>query len=93
MKVALPDDLPEALSDGVILCNLVNQLRPNTISVIYNPPHRARGGTDGGKVSVCKTGSYSSLSLFSMHSFSFFALNDFEFLTAPSEVMSLFFVH
>ena len=51
MKITLPEDLVDGLSDGVILCNLVNQLRPNTIAVIYTPPHRARNsGVDSGKV-------------------------------------------
>lgn len=47
LQQELPADLLSALSNGVVLCNLVNQLRPNTISVIYTPPHRERSGGEG----------------------------------------------
>ena len=47
LQQELPPELLAALSDGVVLCNLVNHLRPNTISVIYAPPHRGRAGVEG----------------------------------------------
>eukprot|EP00117_Sycon_ciliatum_P021109 scpid68901/ scgid18609/ Leucine-rich repeat and calponin homology domain-containing protein 1; Neuronal protein len=34
----LPLDLLPALADGVVLCNLLNKLKPKTIAVIYAPP-------------------------------------------------------
>uniref|UniRef100_UPI00358F054D leucine-rich repeat and calponin homology domain-containing protein 1-like isoform X2 n=1 Tax=Myxine glutinosa TaxID=7769 RepID=UPI00358F054D len=33
----IPEDLGAALQDGVILCRLVNRLRPRTLSVIHEP--------------------------------------------------------
>ena len=33
----LADDLGESISDGVMLCQLVNKLHPNTISTIHEP--------------------------------------------------------
>ncbi|XP_026208313.1 leucine-rich repeat and calponin homology domain-containing protein 4 isoform X2 [Anabas testudineus] len=37
LKVTLPDDLGEGLSDGTVLCQLVNQLRPRSVSIIHIP--------------------------------------------------------
>ncbi|XP_041034854.1 leucine-rich repeat and calponin homology domain-containing protein 4-like isoform X3 [Carcharodon carcharias] len=34
---ALPEDLSEALNNGVTLCQLVNQIRPRSISIIHIP--------------------------------------------------------
>ena len=38
LGVELADDLGEWVSDGVILCELVNKLHPGTISTINTPP-------------------------------------------------------
>ncbi|XP_028284835.1 leucine-rich repeat and calponin homology domain-containing protein 4 isoform X2 [Parambassis ranga] len=37
LKVTLPDDLGEALSNGTTLCQLVNHIRPRTVSIIHIP--------------------------------------------------------
>ncbi|XP_036358270.1 DISP complex protein LRCH3-like isoform X7 [Octopus sinensis] len=37
LKVTLPDNLPEALRDGVVLCHLVNQIRPRAVATIHVP--------------------------------------------------------
>ncbi|XP_077987857.1 DISP complex protein LRCH3-like [Glandiceps talaboti] len=37
LKVTLPDDLPAALMDGVVLCHLANNIRPHAISSIHVP--------------------------------------------------------
>uniref|UniRef100_V9KUX8 Leucine-rich repeat neuronal protein 4 n=1 Tax=Callorhinchus milii TaxID=7868 RepID=V9KUX8_CALMI len=37
LRRRFPDDLGEALTDGVALCQLLNLLRPRSISVIYVP--------------------------------------------------------
>ncbi|XP_077862071.1 leucine-rich repeat and calponin homology domain-containing protein 1-like [Saccoglossus kowalevskii] len=37
LKVTLPDDLPAALMDGVVLCHLANHVRPHAISSIHVP--------------------------------------------------------
>jgi len=37
LKTTLPDDLPAALADGVVLCHLVNHVRKSTIQVIHVP--------------------------------------------------------
>ncbi|KAK2852050.1 hypothetical protein Q5P01_008326 [Channa striata] len=37
LKVTLPEDLGEALSNGTILCQLVNQIRPRSVSIIHVP--------------------------------------------------------
>jgi len=37
LRIKLPDDLPAALSDGIVLCHLVNNLRKGTIQVIHVP--------------------------------------------------------
>ncbi|KAK2900266.1 leucine-rich repeat and calponin homology domain-containing protein 4 isoform X1 [Channa argus] len=37
LKVTLPEDLGEALSNGTILCQLVNQIRPRSVSIIHIP--------------------------------------------------------
>ncbi|XP_065644574.1 DISP complex protein LRCH3 isoform X3 [Hydra vulgaris] len=37
LRIKLPDDLPASLSDGIVLCHLVNHLRKGTISVIHVP--------------------------------------------------------
>lgn len=37
LSITLPDDLPAALSDGVVLCHLVNHVTKSTIPVIHVP--------------------------------------------------------
>ncbi|KAJ7390329.1 LIM and calponin y homology domain protein [Desmophyllum pertusum] len=37
LKVALPDDLPASLSDGVVLCHLINHMRKGMIPSIHIP--------------------------------------------------------
>ncbi|KAJ8337723.1 hypothetical protein SKAU_G00366890 [Synaphobranchus kaupii] len=37
LKLSLPDDLGEALSNGTILCQLANQVRPRSVSIIHIP--------------------------------------------------------
>ncbi|XP_076453861.1 uncharacterized protein LOC143289000 [Babylonia areolata] len=37
LKVTLPDNLPEALRDGVVLCHLANQIRPRSVASIHVP--------------------------------------------------------
>ena len=37
LKVTLPEDLPSALMDGVVLCHLVNNVRPHAVSSIHVP--------------------------------------------------------
>ncbi|KAK7910254.1 hypothetical protein WMY93_014938 [Mugilogobius chulae] len=37
LKVSLPEDLGEALSNGTVLCQLVNQVRPRSVSIIHIP--------------------------------------------------------
>ncbi|CAE1168392.1 Leucine-rich repeat and calponin homology domain-containing protein 3,Leucine-rich repeat and calponin homology domain-containing protein 2,Leucine-rich repeat and calponin homology domain-containing protein 1,Leucine-rich repeat and calponin homology domain-containing protein 4 [Acanthosepion pharaonis] len=37
LKVTLPANLPEALRDGVVLCHLVNQIRPRAVATIHVP--------------------------------------------------------
>ncbi|KAK5848738.1 hypothetical protein PBY51_006330 [Eleginops maclovinus] len=37
LKVSLPDDLGEALSNGTVLCQLVNQIRARSVSIIHIP--------------------------------------------------------
>ncbi|MED6287588.1 hypothetical protein CHARACLAT_017930 [Characodon lateralis] len=37
LKITLPEDLTEALSNGTILCQLVNQIRPRSVSIIHIP--------------------------------------------------------
>jgi len=37
LRIKLPDDLPASLSDGIVLCHLVNHLRKGTIPVIHVP--------------------------------------------------------
>ncbi|KAM8748216.1 leucine-rich repeat and calponin homology domain-containing protein 4 isoform 2-T2 [Acanthopagrus schlegelii] len=37
LKITLPDDLGEALSNGTILCQLVNQIRARSVSIIHIP--------------------------------------------------------
>ncbi|XP_039996210.1 leucine-rich repeat and calponin homology domain-containing protein 4 isoform X2 [Xiphias gladius] len=37
LKINLPEDLGEALSNGTILCQLVNQIRPRSVSIIHIP--------------------------------------------------------
>ncbi|XP_066932789.1 leucine-rich repeat and calponin homology domain-containing protein 2-like isoform X6 [Clytia hemisphaerica] len=37
LRIKLPDDLPASLSDGIVLCHLINHLRKGTIQVIHVP--------------------------------------------------------
>ncbi|XP_025079900.1 mediator of RNA polymerase II transcription subunit 12-like isoform X4 [Pomacea canaliculata] len=37
LKVTLPDNLPEALRDGVVLCHLANLIRPRSVASIHVP--------------------------------------------------------
>ncbi|XP_068569798.1 leucine-rich repeat and calponin homology domain-containing protein 4 isoform X2 [Cebidichthys violaceus] len=37
LKITLPEDLGEALSNGTVLCQLVNQIRPRSVSIIHIP--------------------------------------------------------
>ncbi|CAF1231648.1 unnamed protein product [Rotaria sordida] len=37
VKVALPDDITYALSDGVVLCHFINQIRPRAVQSIHVP--------------------------------------------------------
>jgi len=37
LRIKLPDDLPASLSDGIVLCHLINNLRKGTIQVIHVP--------------------------------------------------------
>ncbi|CAG0891001.1 unnamed protein product, partial [Darwinula stevensoni] len=37
LKVSLPEDLPSALTDGVVLCHLVNNVRPRSVASIHVP--------------------------------------------------------
>ncbi|KAG8006330.1 Leucine-rich repeat and calponin-like proteiny domain-containing protein 1 [Nibea albiflora] len=37
LKITLPEDLGEALSNGTILCQLVNHIRPRSVSIIHIP--------------------------------------------------------
>ncbi|KAK2183860.1 hypothetical protein NP493_294g03031 [Ridgeia piscesae] len=41
LKVVLPEDLPSALRDGVVLCHLANHLRPRSVASIHVPSHAA----------------------------------------------------
>lgn len=37
LKVTLPDNLPETLKDGVLLCQLANNIRPRSVTSIHVP--------------------------------------------------------
>ncbi|CAF1054326.1 unnamed protein product [Adineta ricciae] len=37
LKVTLPDDIAYALSDGVVLCHFINQIRPRSVQSIHVP--------------------------------------------------------
>lgn len=37
LKITLPEDLGEALSNGTVLCQLVNHIRPRSVSTIHIP--------------------------------------------------------
>ena len=37
LKRTLPDNLSEALSDGVLLCHLANQIRPRSVASVHVP--------------------------------------------------------
>ncbi|XP_063043204.1 leucine-rich repeat and calponin homology domain-containing protein 4 isoform X2 [Engraulis encrasicolus] len=37
LKLSLPEDLGEALSNGTVLCQLVNHVRPRAVSIIHIP--------------------------------------------------------
>lgn len=37
LKMALPEDLAPALTDGVVLCHLANHIRPRSVASIHVP--------------------------------------------------------
>ncbi|CAL8325684.1 unnamed protein product [Lota lota] len=37
LKITLPEDLGEALSNGTVLCQLANQIRPRSVAIIHVP--------------------------------------------------------
>lgn len=37
LKICLPEDLGSALMDGVVLCHLVNHVRPRSVGSIHVP--------------------------------------------------------
>ena len=37
LKRSLPDNLSEALCDGVLLCHLANQIRPRSVASVHVP--------------------------------------------------------
>ncbi|XP_023279620.1 leucine-rich repeat and calponin homology domain-containing protein 4 isoform X2 [Seriola lalandi dorsalis] len=37
LKITLPEDVGEALSNGTVLCQLVNHIRPRSVSIIHIP--------------------------------------------------------
>lgn len=37
LKICLPEDLGSALMDGVVLCHLVNHVRPRSVASIHVP--------------------------------------------------------
>ncbi|XP_059210547.1 leucine-rich repeat and calponin homology domain-containing protein 4 isoform X2 [Centropristis striata] len=37
LKITLPEDLGEALSNGTVLCQLANQIRPRSVAIIHIP--------------------------------------------------------
>lgn len=37
VKVTLPDDVAYALSDGVVLCHFINQIRARAVQSIHVP--------------------------------------------------------
>lgn len=37
LKMALPEDLAPALTDGVVLCHLANHVRPRSVASIHVP--------------------------------------------------------
>lgn len=37
LKITLPEDMGEALANGTILCQLVNHIRPRSVSIIHIP--------------------------------------------------------
>lgn len=37
LKISLPEDLGEVLSNGTVLCQLANQVRPRSVSIIHIP--------------------------------------------------------
>ncbi|XP_068443854.1 leucine-rich repeat and calponin homology domain-containing protein 4 isoform X2 [Clinocottus analis] len=37
LKISLPEDLGEALSNGTVLCQLANHIRPRSVSIIHIP--------------------------------------------------------
>lgn len=37
LKRSLPDNISDALSDGVLLCNLINQMRPRSVASVHVP--------------------------------------------------------
>lgn len=46
----LPEDLAEALANGVILCQLANQLRPRSVPFIHVPSPAVVSGVPGWEV-------------------------------------------
>lgn len=37
LKMQLPEDVASALTDGVVLCHLANQVRPRSVGSIHVP--------------------------------------------------------
>lgn len=37
LKMALPEDLASALTDGVVLCHLANHIKPRSVASIHVP--------------------------------------------------------
>lgn len=52
MNIKLDDDLGVSLDNGILLCQLVNKLHPNTIATIHVPRQgevKRGGGGEGGR--------------------------------------------
>lgn len=49
LQQPLPEDLAEALANGVILCQLANQLRPRSVPFIHVPSPAVVSGSPNGQ--------------------------------------------